>query len=143
MDPETVEQSFSRSPEDPLEFQDWYIARYLGVKYQRQIDKTTLAYFIEGVVDGGSTDPELIGFIVLDKITDNAYGIGIVIAPELRGLGFATKGLKLARAEVSVKIIANIKPDNVASERAFNNAGYVISTMLMGVSEPEGPERRD
>jgi UDP-2,4-diacetamido-2,4,6-trideoxy-beta-L-altropyranose hydrolase len=87
------------------------------------------------------TDPQHVMLIALSdsmeplgqvryQIQGNEADISINLAPERRGAGYGSRILKLAdkwlfRKDVVKTIHAYIKPDNLASKKAFTKAGYV------------------
>jgi len=79
-------------------------------------------------------DGERLGLLRFDRHRDREgwerCSIGINIAPEQRGKGLGTtllvQGVDEARKVGIGTIIAEIRPDNVASVRAFEKAGYVF-----------------
>jgi RimJ/RimL family protein N-acetyltransferase len=55
--------------------------------------------------------------------------VDISIAPEYRGHGYGAEALRLASARLfvdtgSAEVVAHIKPDNLASVRTFERAGF-------------------
>lgn len=74
---------------------------------------------------------EKIGLVRLDKISIDKYLISFSIAKEYRGKGFGTMLLRLIKEKYSSKIlIGKVKKDNIASIKAFQNAGYYIREEL-------------
>lgn len=74
----------------------------------------------------------LIG-VVRFSITGNNAKISIFIDPSIHGKGFGTELLILAKNWLKTNnhdihtIIAEIMPDNIASKKAFEKSGYVLS----------------
>lgn len=61
------------------------------------------------------------------RLDDEADGVhvSITVAPEYRGTGLAAPIIaKLRQLEIVKPLIADIKPDNVKSQRAFQRAGF-------------------
>lgn len=85
-------------------------------------------------------DPTVIQFILMDDETPvgqirlNVEGteaeIGYSIGSEFRGKGYGHRVLQLVANEVIAnhpeieKLVAKVKPDNIASNKAFRNAGF-------------------
>jgi RimJ/RimL family protein N-acetyltransferase len=77
----------------------------------------------------GTLDGSAVGHVRVDRTTPRSGEISVVVAPEARGRGvgrelIATGSVEAARALELEKIVAIVKPDNVASLRAFEHAGY-------------------
>ena len=65
------------------------------------------------------------GIVRLDQIDHKKFEVSIYIAPEWQGKGLASIGLKLAHNMFPfVDMMADIHPQNVASQRLFRNQGY-------------------
>ena len=67
------------------------------------------------------------GMVRLDRLNDgnDSFEISIIVDPETRGIGLAAAGVKLARELVpKSKIVADVHPDNIASQSLFEQAGY-------------------
>lgn len=68
-----------------------------------------------------------IGLVRLDKISIDKYLINYSIAREYRGKGFGTMLLRLIKEKYILKLlIGKVKKDNIASIKAFQNAGYYM-----------------
>ncbi|MCF6465227.1 GNAT family N-acetyltransferase [Clostridium sp. Cult2] len=68
-----------------------------------------------------------IGLVRLDKILAHKYLINYSIAREYRGQGYGTILLKLIKEKYNSNLlIGKVKKDNIASIRAFKNAGYYM-----------------
>jgi pseudaminic acid synthase len=69
-----------------------------------------------------------IGMVRLDAAGPAALEISLVVAPPARGKGYAVALLHAAEAEArrrgAVRLVAVLRPDNAASRRAFEAAGY-------------------
>lgn len=75
-----------------------------------------------------------IGIVRLDYKNDE-WIIGITVDPDQRGKGYASQMIKLAadkfiESNTNAKIIAYIKEENVASKKAFSNAGFIYESMV-------------
>jgi len=121
-DAETLRNSFDSKPKRWPEFYDEFATNYF-------IDKTLCPMF--ALYDG-----ERCAFVRFRRIphwceqTDGVCDISIMIAPEWRGRGLAGQILKdvqpiLASWNIST-VVAEIKPDNVASVKSFEKAGFVF-----------------
>jgi spore coat polysaccharide biosynthesis predicted glycosyltransferase SpsG/RimJ/RimL family protein N-acetyltransferase len=82
-----------------------------------------------------------IGTIRVQKKKPSIGEVSITMAPEVRGSGLATYLIKQCESKAETElglseIGALIKPENLASRRAFENAGYVASeeVQIGGVS---------
>lgn len=70
---------------------------------------------------------EKIGLVRLDKISIDKYLISYSIAKEYRGKGFGTILLRLIKEKYNPRLlIGKVKKDNIASIKAFQNAGYYM-----------------
>ena len=73
--------------------------------------------------------------IAVVRVEEKKPGVGeisITVSPEVRGFGLATNLIRecvyeAARELSLVEVHALIKPENIASRRAFENAGYTFS----------------
>jgi UDP-2,4-diacetamido-2,4,6-trideoxy-beta-L-altropyranose hydrolase len=81
----------------------------------------------------------LVGHIRFELISDAQALVAITIAPSLRGRGLGKilieRGVKEAFVRLPIeKVIGQIKPHNVASERAFRQVGFrsMIPTTIKG-----------
>lgn len=76
-------------------------------------------------------DSNPIGIVRFDIAKDTV--VGITISPAHRGKGLGSEILKLACNKFwethNKSILAYIKIDNLASQKAFNNAGFVFNKM--------------
>lgn len=74
-------------------------------------------------------DMEKIGLVRFDKNSDH-FIIGITVAPNQRGNGYASQMLIKALGEFSnwtrSPVFAYIKQENIASIRAFQKAGFIF-----------------
>lgn len=52
--------------------------------------------------------------------------LGLVVAPEHRGKGYAVKLIELGKAEAWAPVVAYVRSDNTRSVRAFNRAGFKL-----------------
>jgi spore coat polysaccharide biosynthesis predicted glycosyltransferase SpsG/predicted acetyltransferase len=76
-----------------------------------------------------------IGTIRVQKKKVSIGEISITMAPEVRGSGLATYLIRRCESKAATalslsEIDALIKPENIASRRAFENAGYVASEKM-------------
>lgn len=118
-DPEVRSVSFHQSPIGPTEHQQWLIQ---SLKMPRRI-----------LLMAEDRQGNAIGKIQIDFSSEqmNTVTIGIVVAAEHRSKGLGTVLIEkstsaLFAAEQKVQqIVAQIKPGNLASERAFRKAGFV------------------
>lgn len=82
------------------------------------------------VVAMGEMQGKPVGVVRLDRVGDRAV-ISVTVSPDMRSAGLAAplirRGTAHARALGIVRIDALIRPENVASRRAFASAGYVPS----------------
>ena len=61
----------------------------------------------------------------LDKLNEQTYEVSILLAPEAKGKGIAARALKYIDKLVSQsRIVAQVHPDNIASQYAFKQAGF-------------------
>lgn len=67
-----------------------------------------------------------VGTVRLDAVGE-AFDVGITIALERRGEGFAAAALLALEAVAPGPLIARIKPENVASVAAFLHAGFTVT----------------
>lgn len=116
-DPETRRQSFTTEP----------IAWETHVAWlERRLADSLILIF---------ENPEPVGVV---RIQDGV--ISITVAPEHRGKGYATP---MIREAAQPGTIAEVKPDNVASLRAFAAAGFVeisrTPELLMLRLQPRSP----
>lgn len=118
-DPDTRKASFTS---DPIPWEG-----HVGW-YERSLasgDRVLLIAEVDGVP---------IGLLRFDRHTDREgwerASVGINLAPEQRGKGFGTtlltEGIERARTLGIGTIVAEIRPDNVGSVRAFQKAGYAF-----------------
>jgi RimJ/RimL family protein N-acetyltransferase len=72
-----------------------------------------------------------VGQIRLTRTEPAAFEVGITVAPAERGRGLAVRILRAgaaeARARGAERLLARIRPENVASVRAFERAGYCLT----------------
>lgn len=72
--------------------------------------------------------------------------IGYSICREKRGQGYGQKLLKLVKEQVKCdfpqvqKLIGKVKPHNIASQKAFANAGFWVEYYTYGISVMESEE---
>lgn len=79
---------------------------------------------------------EPVGQVRFQQETDSIYVIGISIAKEFRGKGYASRVLEQAATcfldlHPTKTIYAYIKKDNEGSIRSFSNAGFLFSKELL------------
>lgn len=111
-----VTRRYSRNPQPPTtgEHHDWFGARLDDPRYLM----TIIQY-----------DDRPAGILRLDNRDNHGEGpvfeISILIDPELQGRGIGLAALQLARNLVpGATFLAEILPDNTASRRVFEAAGY-------------------
>jgi pseudaminic acid synthase len=81
-----------------------------------------------------------IGMVRLDAAGPASLEVSLVVAPAARGKGYALALLQAAQAEArrhgAVRLVAVLKPENAASRRAFEAAGYhgFVHTERSGVA---------
>jgi RimJ/RimL family protein N-acetyltransferase len=76
------------------------------------------------IIDGD----ERVGVIRIDP-EEEGHQVDLIVAPQYRGKGIGTEALKLFDKERPmnwIPLIAWIKPENIASKKAFRNAGFVV-----------------
>ncbi len=120
-DPITRKNSFSS---EPIIWENHII--WFKTKLQSE---TSVFYIIENKMDP-------IAFVHFTKKEETT--IGITVAPEARGKGFASKCIIVAckeyKKQYNETIYAYIKTDNIASQKACFNAGflYIGDTFIKG-----------
>ncbi|HEY1796736.1 MAG TPA: UDP-2,4-diacetamido-2,4,6-trideoxy-beta-L-altropyranose hydrolase [Stellaceae bacterium] len=73
----------------------------------------------------GSIEAEAVGTVRLDRLDDGARRVSITVSPDWRGRGVGHAVLRAACREiVSGRLIAEIRDDNVASQRLFRGCGF-------------------
>ena len=112
-DPEVRKNSFSQDEIKPEEHNRYWLER---------LAKDDAYSFI--VV----SEEEDVGLIRLDKMGDS-YEVHIMIAPDRQGKGFGTAAIAKAKETAKnlgiEKLIARVKPGNIASEKIFTDNGFV------------------
>jgi RimJ/RimL family protein N-acetyltransferase len=112
-DPLTVKQSLTPRPVTRADHERWLNARLADPR---------TALFI--ITEGGRPA----GQLRLDLGARREAEVSITVAPALRGRGVAVRALRAAAAPArrlgAAKLLARIKPDNVASAVAFLKAGF-------------------
>lgn len=91
--------------------------RYLKTKSASM--ESQREYVRNRLVLGIYVGPELIGTMGLAPSGDGLT-VGVMIAKKFRGKGYAAQALK----KIGGKLYANIIPENTASIRAFEKAGF-------------------
>ena len=83
--------------------------------------------------------PDAVGYVRLDLLQDsNDAAVSILVARPDQGRGVATAALKeLRRLEPQRRIRAEIHPENLASRRAFEKAGYKPISAHVMISDPK------
>lgn len=75
---------------------------------------------------------QAVGFLRLD-VNHGAAEVSVYIDPDQHGQGFGALGLKAGASFVKQncpeikKLIANVLPENIASQKAFSKAGFTLS----------------
>lgn len=65
------------------------------------------------------------GIVRIEKIRDDIYEVGIIVAPSFQGRGIGTKALKkVLNMFKNKKFIAKVKPENIASVCLFTKLGF-------------------
>mgnify|MGYP003132407599 CR=1 FL=1 len=88
-----------------------------------------LVWFKKHYIDGedtcyvGELDGRVIGYCRFDKC-EEGHEVSIAMALEVRGQGLGRKLLKDVCNLVQGDKVASIKPDNIASMKIFQNAGF-------------------
>lgn len=74
---------------------------------------------------------EPIGVMRLEKIDEESMLINFSIDCKYRGLGYATKLLKLIKVQFEEYIlVGKVKKDNIGSIKAFRKSGYIMTEEL-------------
>lgn len=113
-DPMVRKNSFSTEEISYEEHKEWYR------KLLNRCDCRQYIYML---------DEEPIGQVRIKLVEDTAE-IGYSISPEKRHMGHGKKLLSLLAGQMAVdfpevkKLVGKVKPENIASQRAFRNAGY-------------------
>lgn len=107
-------RAYARKPQSPTwdEHRAWF--------GNRLTNKTCPIYMVEA---GGMPA----GMVRLDEIAtaEGAVEVSILIDPNAHGQGLGQVALRLLRLRhPDLTVIANVKPENVASQRIFEKAGY-------------------
>jgi len=117
-DPETLRQSFNKTPRDKETFYEEFLARYFT-------SERFPSLFI--LADGARA-----GYLRFKE--REALEISICIAPSMRGKGVATKALKEVQNLLKTKVLmAEVLEGNQASEKAFLAAGFTKGPRVKGV----------
>lgn len=116
-DPISIKQSFTMAPVDKEQHDKWFNEKL----------KNELCNFYIGYDESGSNK---IGVVRLELKSDNVCEVAINMNPHWRskGLGssFLNDVLAMFDKSYSVSYVANIKPENIASRRCFEKAGFSI-----------------
>ncbi len=84
-------------------------------------------------------DATAVGLVRFER-NDTHFVIGITVAPDQRGKGYATKmlieGLREYALKWSMPVYAYIKTENVASVKAFQRAGFEFEKDLTYLGSP-------
>ena len=117
-DSDTRQQSFSSEPIPWAQHESWFARKLTDPN----------ALLLVSVTDTNVP----VGQVRFEKQTDNEVVIGVSLDAVFRGKGLATQlitdACRVCRAQWgNVPITAYIKPDNQASVRAFERAGFVPS----------------
>jgi RimJ/RimL family protein N-acetyltransferase len=80
-----------------------------------------------------------VGYVRLDwPAKDEGADVSILTDPAYQGRGIATSALlELRRLHPDLQLRAEIHPENVASRRAFEKAGYRAQSPTVMVSKPD------
>ncbi|MEO9576115.1 MAG: UDP-2,4-diacetamido-2,4,6-trideoxy-beta-L-altropyranose hydrolase [Tateyamaria sp.] len=106
-------RQFSRNPKPPSfdEHSAWFDGRMTPMDQE--------PFYI---VDAGGAEA---GFVRLDAAQGQSHEVSILIAPSAQGRGLAKAALGLVRlAHPMRNISAEVHPDNIASQKLFERAGY-------------------
>jgi UDP-2,4-diacetamido-2,4,6-trideoxy-beta-L-altropyranose hydrolase len=123
-DPITRAASFSSEPIAWETHVEWFY---------RKLDDRFCVFLIAEAVDGTP-----VGQVRYDR-DKNKWIISVSVAPEFRGLGYGTAIIALSLDEFQYRhfaVHAYIKPDNLASIRAFEKAGFVDQGMATVKDSP-------
>jgi RimJ/RimL family protein N-acetyltransferase len=105
-DPETRAQSFTSAPIAWEEHLSWF---------RHRVDADDVLMLI------GELEGEPVGHVRFE------HGeVSVVVAPGHRGRGLASALIAAGTAAYGGPAVARVKPENVASRRAFERAGYVL-----------------
>ncbi len=123
---------------DPLVRQNSYSSDAITIEGHRKWFLRKLedneALFIIMEVDGTP-----VGLVRFER-NDTQFVIGITVAPDQRGKGYATKMLVEGLKEYSLRwnkpVYAYIKVENVASVKAFQRAGFEFEKDLTYLGAP-------
>lgn len=116
-DPLTRAMSRTAEPVEAAEHARWF---------QRALRDTTCTLLI------GEEGGRKIGMVRLTR--DEETEVSINLNPAARGRGLARELLALALAQERGAILAVIKPENLASIRLFEGAGFVLEHMQDGLA---------
>ena len=121
-DPDTLKASFNQAPKQWPGFYSEYLQDYFSTAYLPPLFATYQGNRVAFLRFRTMQDPEKIGRLGSD--------ISINISPEYRGKGFAASILKaaitFARSQGYDDLFAEIKPENKASVKAFEKAGFQL-----------------
>lgn len=114
-DPVVRQSAFHSEPIVWKDHQRWFASRLESA--------TTLIYLAENPAQ------QLVGQIRFDQSAANEMEVDVTVAPEFRGLGYgaaliAAGAKAVAAVRPGTRLTALIKPHNVASQHAFQGAGF-------------------
>ena len=120
-DPSVREQSFNGTP---IEWQDH------AAWFRQALGNKQLAIRIAVEEDNP------VGMLRLERKDTDIVVISVIVSPLCRGRGYGTGLIKQAAAVCrecfgSMRMQAWIKPGNIASQRAFANAGFKVESWIM------------
>lgn len=120
-DPEVRRQSFNQDYIPWENHVEWFAGKY---------NDSHCVWYI--VLDEAGAPAGVVRF---DRAANEMVEVHITVAPEKRGQGVGAEALRLACARVQeettyTEVLANIMVKNVASQRAFENAGFEPVTRL-------------
>ena len=110
-DPMTIKMSFDSRMIPIKEHVDWF---------KKALNDPKRIFLI------GYQGDKKIGVVRYVQEVDGVHEVSINMAPEWRGKGLGVVFLKDSLSFVKGKIIAKIKPENEASIKAFQKAGYSL-----------------
>jgi RimJ/RimL family protein N-acetyltransferase len=112
------------------EYESWFT----DAELRRRIERPTALWFDYVRQTPGCfgwliyEDGIVVGQVQLDSYADQTATLGLVVKPQLRGQGYGKRILRalLEREEVAqlLRLEATIEPDNTASLRCFESAGF-------------------
>jgi RimJ/RimL family protein N-acetyltransferase len=118
--------------EDAMAVLDWRNdPQTIAVSKTGSVDRAShLAWFAKAIESPdrmlliASEDGRRLGMVRFDRSGDT-WLVSINMAPDVRGQGYGTRALRKSLSMIgAVRLLAEIKPENIASIRTFERCGF-------------------